>query len=302
MANKIQDAFENVKADPTLKQSTMQFLQEKRRKKRFFFSGSARRVLAIVYTIAVFLFGAGGYAWLFTPVSYVSIDINPSVELALNRLDRVILVTAYNTQGDTLLKDLRLKGKNYIQAIDMITQSGQMLQYLNADEELVLTVAADSSKTELRTGVENCCRHIGHGTRSVSVDVDTAAKAHDNGLSVGKYSAYLQLVQYDDSVTIEQCRNMSMSQIHSQILEHEHDSGSEHESGHGHGSCGDTDEADPAQDAATQSSDTQPDQQDTQPDQPQDTQQPSDTESDQQDTQPQGHQHRRRQGHHGSHE
>lgn len=333
LANKIQDAFENVKADPTLKQSTMQFLQEKRRKKWSLFPGSARRVLAIVYTIAVFLFGAGGYAWLFMPVSYVSIDINPSVELALNRLDRVVFVTAYNTQGDALLKDLRLKGKNYIQAIDIIANSVQMLQYLNADEELVLTVAADSSKTALRTGVESCCRHIGHGTRSVSVDVDTAAKAHDNGLSVGKYSAYLKLVQYDASVTIEQCKNMSMSQIHSQILEHEHGSGSAHESGHGHGSCGNTDEAGAAQteqDAGTQPSDSETDigqpsdpaadQQPTdsetdigQPSDPAadqqssdletDIGQPSDPETDQpQDAEQQGHQHRRRQGHHGSHE
>jgi len=300
LANKIQDAFENVKADPTLTQSTMQFLEEKRRKKRFFHSGPARRALAVIYTMAVFLFGAGGYAWFFTPVSYVSIDINPSVELALNRLDRVVLVTAYNTQGDALLKGLRLKGKNYIQAIDMIADSGQMLQYLKSDEELVLTVAADSSKTELRTGVESCCRHIGHGTRSVSVDVDTAARAHDNGLSVGKYSAYLELVQYDDSVTIEQCRNMSMSQIHSQILEHEHGNGSAHESGHGHGSCGNTEDTVPAQteqDTGTQTSDPENDQ--TQGI----GQQTSDLENDQtQDAEPQGHQHRRRQGHHGEHE
>lgn len=231
MANKIHDAFENVKADPALKQSTIQFLEGKRKKKQPMFSYvPIGKTVAAVCAMVMVLIGIGGYSWLLTPVSYVSIDINPSMELALNRLDRVVSVTSYNPQGEELIKNLRLKGKKYMQAIYMITESDRLKQYLQFEEELVLTVAADSSKTALKTGVEQCCSHIGHGTRSVSVDVEVASKAHENGLSVGKYSAYLQLSQYDDSVTIDQCKKMSMAQIHSQIMEHEHGTG------HGHGS------------------------------------------------------------------
>ena len=148
----------------------------------------------------------------------------------------------------------------------------------------MLTLAADSSRTELKTGVEECCSHIGHGSRSVSVDVNIASEAHDNGLSVGKYSAYLQLAQYDDSITIDNCRDMSMAQIHSQILEHEHGSG------HGHGSDSQNEQ------------DTQPQAEQQEPEhdtQSQDTQS-QDMQSD--DTEPQGHRHGRPQGHHGSHE
>ena len=232
MANKIHDAFENVKADPALKQSTIQFLEGKRKKKQPMFSYvPIGKTVAAVCAMVLILIGIGGYSWLLTPVSYVSIDINPSMELALNRLDRVVSVTSYNPQGDELIKNLHLKGKKYIQAIYMITENDRLKQYLQLEEELVLTVAADTSKTALKAGVEQCCSHIGHGTRSVSVDVEVAQKAHDNGLSVGKYSAYLQLSQYDDSVTIDQCKKMSMAQIHSQIIEHEHGTGH----GHGHG-------------------------------------------------------------------
>lgn len=231
MANKIHDAFENVKADPALKESTIQFLEGKRKKKPPMFPYvPIGKTVAAVCAMVMVLIGIGGYSWLLMPVSYVSIDINPSMELALNRLDRVVSVTSYNPQGDELIKNLHLKGKKYMQAIYMITDSDRLKQYLQFEEELVLTVAADSSRTALKTGVEQCCSHIGHGTRSVSVDVEVASKAHDNGLSVGKYSAYLQLAQYDDSVTIDQCKKMSMAQIHSQIMEHEHGTG------HGHGS------------------------------------------------------------------
>lgn len=230
LANKIQDAFEYVTADSDLKESAREFLAVQRRKKSpVFLHQPIYRILAAACMLFVLLCGAGGYAgysWLFAPVSYISIDVNPSVELALNRLDRVISVSAYNKQGEELLAGLSLRGKKYTTAIDLIAESRILRKYLAADEELVLTVAADSSREEaLKEGVEKSCRHIGHGSRSVSVDLDVVSQAHGHGLSVGKYSAWLQLSQYDDSVTVEECRDMSMTEIHCRIIEHEHSSG-----------------------------------------------------------------------------
>lgn len=96
MANKIQQAFDNIQADTQLKESTRQFLYANRRKK-------ARRKTGLILTLAcmVLSFTAGmwGYSWFQTPVSYVSIDVNPSMELALNSLDRVVSAYSYNTQG-----------------------------------------------------------------------------------------------------------------------------------------------------------------------------------------------------------
>ncbi|MDE6887838.1 MAG: hypothetical protein K2P45_04230 [Eubacterium sp.] len=246
MANRIHDAFENVTADSETKEATRRFLAEKRRKKpNAFFAPPVRRVLAAVCVMAVVLLGVGGYAgysWMLAPVSYVSIDVNPSVELVLNRIDRVVSTAAYNPEGEELLDGLSLRGKTYLQAIEQIAASDIIKKYLSSDEELVLTVAADGKKERVLTaGVERSCRHIGHGSRSVSVDLSVAEQAHGNGLSIGKYSAYLQLSQYDESVTVEECRHMSMAQIHSRIIEHEHggshqgESAEENTNGHGTG-------------------------------------------------------------------
>ena len=211
MANKIYDAFEHVTADAGLKESTMRYLSDKRQKNVRRVRHPVQAALAAACMVVVLLLGMNGYSWFLAPVSYVSIDVNPSVELALNKLDRVVSATAYNKQGEELLKGMSLRGKKYIQAIEQIADSDVLRQYLNPGEELVLTVAADSSKEHsLKAGIDQCSSHIGHGCRSVSVDLDTASSAHGNGLSVGKYSAYLQLVQYDDSVTVDECKNMSM--------------------------------------------------------------------------------------------
>lgn len=235
LANKIYDAFEHVTADASLKKSTMQYLSGERQKNVRHFHHPVQAVLAAACMVAVLLLGAGGYSWFLVPVSYVSIDVNPSVELALNKLDRVVSATAYNSQGEEVLKGMSLRGKKYTQAIDLIAESDVLRQYLAPGEELVLTVAAGSGKERsLKAGVDHCSSHIGHGCRSVSVSLDNVSGAHDNGLSVGKYSAYLQLAQYDDSITVDECKNMSMAQIHCRILAHEHGSGHEAENSSGH--------------------------------------------------------------------
>lgn len=43
-----------------------------------------------------------------TPYSYVSLDVNPSIEYSLNRFDKVISVTAVNDDGQEILNELEL--------------------------------------------------------------------------------------------------------------------------------------------------------------------------------------------------
>ena len=228
MANRIHDAFDSIKAQSQLTESTKQFISQKYRKKTWMLHRPAfQRTLVVVCMVFVLAMGMGGYSWLQTPVSYLSIDVNPSIELALNRLNRVVSMAAYNVEGEEILKSLSLRGKKYTDAIDLIVESKVMNTYLTDDSELVFTVAAAGSReNELKSGVENCSNHIGHNSYSVSADIGIVPQAHDHGLSLGKYYAYLQLTQYDDTVTVDECRDMSMSEIHGLISEHEQ--GGEH--------------------------------------------------------------------------
>lgn len=225
MANKIQDAFDGIQADTQLKESTKQFLREEYAKRSQPANHKPYRKLLAAACLFVFLLtGAAGYAWVQAPIAYVSIDINPSIELALNRLDRVVSATAYNTQGEKILNSLKLNGKKYTAAVDIIIGSREMTVYLEKESELVFTIAADNGHyLKLRKGVERCSGHIGYESHSVHADAGLLTTAHESGLSLGKYYAWQQLVQYDASVTADECEDMSMSKIHGLIQEHEQD-------------------------------------------------------------------------------
>ena len=232
MANKLQDAFDNIQAEPQLIESTRQFLSNERQKKtRRTARPAFGKVVATACMILLLTTGIGGYFWTQEAVSYVSIDVNPSIELALNRLDRVVSVKAFNAEGVEVLNGLSLKGKSYMRAIDVIVESEAMGAYLAEGEELVFTVAArEERQDELKSGVESCAGQLGHKSQSVSVDMETASQAHGCEISPGKYYAWQQLKQYDDTVTVDACRDMSMTQLYDLISEHEKDHG--HEESH----------------------------------------------------------------------
>lgn len=72
---------------------------------------------------------------------------------------------------------------------------------------------------------------VEHGGVSVRADMSLVEEAHGNGMSLGKYLAYQVLLRYEPTVTVEDCHEMSMSQINGRIEEHEH--GANHGDGHG---------------------------------------------------------------------
>lgn len=245
MTNKIHNAFDKIEATEELKSSTMQFLRAEREKRTPCQTRTVwMKVLVPVCVIVIFFVGLGGYHTMKTPVSYVSIDVNPSVELALNRYDRVISSTAYNEEGESVLEGINVKGKLYTEAIDTIVESPAMQPYLTEDAELTFTVATSDSAKEssLITGLKHCSGGRKHGGQSHRAEFSSVSEAHDHDLSFGKYAAYLELSQYDSSVTAADCHDMTMAEIHSRINEHANENrhngnGVENkntENGHGH--------------------------------------------------------------------
>lgn len=81
-----------------------------------------------------------GLASYFTPISAISIDINPSIELKLNAYNRVIQTTAYGPQAEQVLYSLDLINHTYTDAISQMMESDEMAKYLTNDTDVSVTV------------------------------------------------------------------------------------------------------------------------------------------------------------------
>lgn len=209
--NKINEAFEGIKAEEELKKSTMEFIAQQRSQRlnpqKNIVKYSLAAAAVIIFTLAL-----GIYEMWFVPVTVVSIDVNPSLELRVNRLDRVLDAKAFNDDGTEILDSLSVTGKNYEQAIDTVLNDSEFSEYLNSDSLLTFTVASENDE-EVITRINGCLKNAGKQGVCVSSSSDAVNEAHSLGLSLGKYQAYLEISQYDNTITPEDCRNMTMKEL-----------------------------------------------------------------------------------------
>lgn len=212
MENKLKTAFDAVRAEEELKAGTKDFLHQRLYTDRRRTAAVPKRLAACF--AAAFLC-AGGYFAYITPVAAVSIDINPSLELEINRFDRVVDVTGYNAAGEALAAELELRHMKYEDAVNAVTENEMVAACLAAGETLEITVAGKTE--EITAEMERCLSGCAHVTEEQVhcadhwKDVETA---HEAGLSLGKYRAYLAAQEEDPQLTPEDVQDMTMREIH----------------------------------------------------------------------------------------
>lgn len=213
MNTKIKKTFDSIHTETEIKEHTKAFLLEKTEgysQKRGAFH--YRRLL----TAAAFLvfITAGSYWLYFFPTAKISIDINPSIELGINRFDHVVSVRGRNDDGKEFLSSLSIKYKEYTEAIHQILNSEKISSLLSKDEILSITVIGSEGKqcSRMLSNVETCT--AGHkNSYCYFTDSAEASSAQKLGLSCGKYRAYLELKELNADISPEQIQNMSMKEI-----------------------------------------------------------------------------------------
>ena len=217
MNKTLKELFNPIRANEELKDHTLAFLAEKTQaytevkpakpqKRTYHFYAAA---------CACLLFMICGCRWLyFTPTATISIDINPSIEMDINRFDQVISINDFNEDGRELAGMLHVKYKNYADAVEQILNNDTIAALLSDNEVLTITVAGPDGRqsAEILSGVEACTAHHSN-THCYTASPKEAAAAHEAGLSCGKYRAFLELQLLNPDMTPEAVQGMTMKDI-----------------------------------------------------------------------------------------
>lgn len=221
MDNRLKAAFGVVHAEAALKERTASFLAQKtgdfQKKKR---SGVPRLVPILACCVLVLLVSLGaGWAY-FTPVSAISIDVNPSLELSINRFDRVLSVTGKNPDGEALAEHLKLTFLSYEDALHQILDDSSIQKLLRQDDPMSIVVVCPNQQhsDEMLATVKNCVgtHHGAAGHHNVSCHAgnsEEAAAAQEAGLPLGKYQVFLELQALDPSLTPEDVQGKTMREL-----------------------------------------------------------------------------------------
>lgn len=226
MNKTFKELFGPIQAEEELKNQTKAFLAEKTKGYARAKAPSRRYSLAAV-CLCLFFALFGGHWLYFTPMAQISIDINPSIELSINRFDQVILVKDFNEDGRALSHALDVKYKNYADALEQIANNAAIAALLSDNEIMTITVAGPDKKqsAEILSGVEAYAAGQSN-TYCYYASSEEVAQAHEMGFSCGKYKTFLELQQLNPDIDPEAVQEMTMREIR-ELIDHCSDDGGE---------------------------------------------------------------------------
>lgn len=218
MDERLRKAFAAIEAEEELKAKTQAYLSRRTRGYRAGKAALAGPLRWAVAAACLMLFLGLGAGLFFTPVSAISVDINPSLELNVNCFDRVVSVEGFNEDGRELAGRLQLRFMRYAEALDALLADGSVRACLERGEALSIYVACDD---EQRSGAMldevRLCTGGGRNIHCHAGGREAEDAAHAAGFSCGKYRAFLELQALDPTVTPEAVRGLTMREIRERI-------------------------------------------------------------------------------------
>ncbi|MDR0434930.1 MAG: hypothetical protein LBH21_07770 [Gracilibacteraceae bacterium] len=224
--NKIKDAFDAIRADDSLKAGALEYILNESRKresgKPFFARRNKMRFAFASAACALLLFlGLSSHYAYFSATAFLDIDINPSVELAVNRFGRVIEASAYNGEGAGIITETGLTHKSYREAMRLIVDAAVARGYLRDEAVLAVTVQTGDTNREnaMLADVESnlaaaaAKHHIEPRTEVFPISADARNEARGQDVSPAKYLAILELQKVDPTASVDSCRDHSIGEI-----------------------------------------------------------------------------------------
>lgn len=218
MDKHMKEAFDAVQTPERLKRKTRAAL----RKKTFDYGRNVlrlqarrRRLAAGLLSMALAISGAG--IW-FLPSASISVDINPSIELKVNALDRVISLEGRNSDGVALVRDIDVTGMAYDDAMQRILLSQGLEPYLADGSQITITVAGGGTDAHAEQMLSKVlCRAYNIASRDnvlyCQVDWETVKAAQKVNLCIPRYLAWQNLLKTDPTMTPEDVREIPKERI-----------------------------------------------------------------------------------------
>lgn len=150
-------------------------------------------------------------------LEYVTIDINPSIDMVLDRNNHVVTASALNADGEVLLLNLALEEKPVDEAIDEIIDEAIDLGYIDPDtEDTVVEIGCENEQVRerVRENVNKSFQNKGvYGKAIAQENKDLIAEAESLGVTVGFLRMATRAVEADDSLTLEVALTMDKQKL-----------------------------------------------------------------------------------------
>mgnify|MGYP001809847369 CR=1 FL=1 len=174
----------------------------------------------IIIFIIVYVYGR-------VPTSYLSVDINPSIEMGVNAFGRVVSVNSYNKEGKELIGDVNVEGKSVKEATKLIISRSILEGYISSVKEatILLTVAMNNDKIAnkiLANANSGANEILIKGTYKTTIYKNVVAMSYYNdankyGMSIGRYDLYKKAKEKNSAETVTAFKNNNVTDLVTQL-------------------------------------------------------------------------------------
>ncbi len=209
------------------KRNYLKIVEKQERKKSM--NKVFKHIFAPVMALVVIV---GGIVLFNSPSSYVSIDINPSIMLTVNKLDKVIKVDSLNSDAKKVIEGMNLYGMDVSDATIKITSKATELGYIDNEIDnnvvLVSTYCDNSRKQDklqqkLHEKLNKNLNSNGIGALIIDMELteEDAKKANEYGVSEAKILFVNKAIEENPELKFEDLVYLPAREIAKYIDEYE---------------------------------------------------------------------------------
>lgn len=156
--------------------------------------------------------------------AYVTIDINPSIELIVTPREKVIYANPLNEDGEVLLLNLNLIGLNVTEAIELILDEAINLGFIDPDSEETLveinTISVNARikekiqakvKEKVNEGFQN--RGIMGRAEDKGFTPEFLEEAESYGVTPGFLMLAKSAIEFDDTLSLEDALLLTQQEL-----------------------------------------------------------------------------------------
>ena len=215
------DLFDSILADCGHSQGRVTALKGTKRR------AWKKQLAGIAAALALLICGGAGfygYQAANTPTAVVSLDVNPSVEIIVNRNEKVIRVNPVNQDGETIIGDMDFSGSSLEVTVNALIGSMLRNGYLSDLANSILVSVDSTDAAEARELREKLSREIDQllqtGSFSgavlsqvVSHDEELEALAAEHGISLGKAQLIRRIAGDGSKYSFEELAGLNINDL-----------------------------------------------------------------------------------------
>ncbi|BCN28925.1 anti-sigma-I factor RsgI family protein [Anaeromicropila herbilytica] len=179
---------------------------------------------AFTCCMIVLLCFSGWFVQNRTPDSVITLDVNPSIQIVVNKKERVLSVKALNKDAKKVIDKVRLKTSNLDHVVDQLVTTMVSEHYIRRDKNVVMvsienrnTKKADIIALSLDQVIQKNLskkKITPQVIRQVfTKDKNASTLARKHNVSVGKLKLIQEILPYNETFTIDTLASKSVTEL-----------------------------------------------------------------------------------------